>query len=93
MVTANDGREALEIYEPQYQQICFVILDLTMPHLDGAQTFSAMRRINPEIKVIMSSGYNEQEVSQKFAGKGLSGFLKKPYSLSALQEAIRKLLK
>ena len=92
VVTATDGRDAMEIYEQQYPQIRFVLMDLTMPHLDGEQAFREMRRVNAEVKVIMSSGYNEQDVSQKFVGKGLSGFLKKPYQLSVLQEAIRKLL-
>lgn len=92
VVTANDGREALGIYQQQYQEILFVLMDLTMPHMDGEQAFRGMRRINDDVKVILSSGYNEQEVTQKFAGKGLSGFLKKPYQLSVLQEVIRKLL-
>ncbi len=82
----------MELYQQQYQEILFVLMDLTMPHMDGEQAFRGMRRINDEVKVILSSGYNEQEVTQKFAGKGLSGFLKKPYQLSVLQEVIRKLL-
>jgi len=89
---ARDGREALKTYAEQSQVIKFVLMDLTMPHMDGEQAFREMRRLNPEVKVIMSSGYNEQEVSQRFVGKGLAGFLKKPYPLSALQNAIRKLL-
>ncbi len=92
VLTANDGRDALNIYTKQRQQIRFVLMDLTMPHLDGEQAFREMRRVDAEVKVIMSSGYNEQDVSQRFIGKGLSGFLKKPYQLSSLQEAIRKLL-
>jgi signal transduction histidine kinase/ABC-type amino acid transport substrate-binding protein/CheY-like chemotaxis protein len=92
VVTANDGRDALSLYKLQYQKILFVLMDLTMPHIDGEQAFREMRRINEGVKVILSSGYNEQEVTQRFAGKGLSGFLKKPYQLSVLQEAIRKLL-
>jgi len=66
-------------------------MDLTMPHMDGEQAYRELRRIDPEVKVIMSSGYNEQEVAQKFAGKAICGFLKKPYQLSALQQAIQKL--
>jgi len=89
VVTANDGRDALEIFRER-SDISFVILDLTMPHMDGEQCFREMRRLKPDVKVIMSSGYNEQEVTQKFVGKGLAGFIQKPYKLSVLKEAIIK---
>jgi len=88
VVTASDGREALEVFNGR-DDICLVILDLTMPRLDGEQTFRELRRIDPGIKVIMSSGYNEQEVAQRFVGKGLSGFVQKPYNLSTLREVIK----
>ena len=90
VITANDGREALEIYNSN-PDIDLVILDLNMPHLDGEQCFRALRQLKPDVKVIVSSGYNEQEVTQKFVGKGLSGFLQKPYKVSELKEAIRKI--
>ena len=89
-VTAEDGREALEIYKST-PDISLVILDLTMPHMDGEQCFRELRRINPDVRVIISSGYNEQEVTQKFVGKGLAGFIQKPYRFSTLKEAIRGL--
>jgi CheY-like chemotaxis protein len=90
VVTAKDGRHALEVFNG-CDDISFVILDLTMPHMDGEQTFRELRRINPDIKVIMSSGYNEQEVTQKFVGKGLAGFIQKPYKLSMIRDVIYKL--
>lgn len=92
VITCLDGREALEVFRTRHQQIRFVLMDLTMPHLDGEEAFREMRRIDPEVKVIMTSGYNEQEVTQKFVGKQLAGFLQKPYTLSALGQAVRKLL-
>lgn len=87
-ITACDGREALEAFR-QNPDISFVILDLTMPHMDGEQCFRELRLLNPMVKVVMSSGYNEQEVTQKFVGKGLAGFIQKPYRLSTLQEVIQ----
>jgi len=90
-LTANDGCEALEIYR-RTPDIRFVILDLTMPHMDGEQCFRELRQLKPDVKVIMSSGYNEQEVTQKFAGKGLAGFIQKPYRMSVLRDAIMKIL-
>jgi len=88
VVTANDGREALEVYKST-PGIRFVILDLTMPRMDGEQCFRELRQLKPDISVIISSGYSEQEVAHKFTGKGLAGFVQKPYKLSALKEAIR----
>jgi CheY-like chemotaxis protein len=89
-VTAGDGREAVEIFKSR-NDIAFVILDLTMPHMDGEQCFRELRQIRPDVKVIMSSGYNEQEVTQKFIGKGLTGFLQKPYKLSEMEETTRRI--
>jgi DNA-binding NtrC family response regulator len=87
VVTATDGREAIEAYKAR-EDISFVILDLTMPHMDGEQCFRELRALNPDVKVIMSSGFSELEVTQKFVGKGLAGFIQKPYRLSALREGI-----
>jgi two-component system, cell cycle sensor histidine kinase and response regulator CckA len=92
VIACIDGREALEIYQQQHAQICFVLMDLTMPHMDGEEAYREMRRVDPEVKVIMTSGYNEQDVSQKFVGKKLAGFLQKPYTLSALGREARKIL-
>jgi signal transduction histidine kinase/CheY-like chemotaxis protein len=89
-ITANDGREAVEIFKTT-PDISFVILDLTMPHMDGEQCFRELRQLKPGVKVIMSSGFSEHEVTQKFMGKGLAGFIQKPYKLSALKEAIQKI--
>jgi CheY-like chemotaxis protein len=90
VITANDGREALDIYK-QTPDVAFVILDLTMPHMDGEQCFRELRQLQPDIKVIMSSGFSEYDVIQKFAGKGLAGFVQKPYKLSALKAVIQKI--
>ena len=87
-ITANDGHEALELFKIT-PEITFVILDLTMPHMDGEQCFRELKQLQPDVKVIISSGYNEQEVTQKFVGKGLAGFIQKPYRLSVLKEVVR----
>ena len=87
VVTANDGCEALEAYKSETDFV-FVILDLTMPHMDGEQCYRELRMLNPDVKVILSSGFSESEITQRFAGKGLAGFIQKPYKLSVLQEGI-----
>ena len=63
-----------------------------MPHLDGEETFRELRRINADVAVILSSGYNEQEVTQRFVGKGLAGFIQKPYQVSALRAKLQQIL-
>jgi len=89
---ARDGREALEIFKERGQEIRAVLLDLTMPRMDGEETFRELRRISEDVRVIMSSGYNEFEVSQRFIGKGLTGFIQKPYKLSELGNVLRQTL-
>ncbi len=90
VITADDGREGVEQLKNN-PDISIVILDLTMPHMDGEQCFRELKQLRSDIKVIMSSGFNEQEVTEKFLGKGLAGFIQKPYKLSVLKEAIRKI--
>lgn len=88
VITAIDGRDALKVYTSRDDVAC-VILDLTMPHMDGAQCFHELRQLYPEVKVIMSSGYSEQEVAEKFAGRGVTGFIQKPFNLSAFREVLK----
>ncbi len=88
VLTASDGKEAVEIYTTYPGKIDVVILDLTMPHMDGSQALSELKRIDPEIKVVIASGYNKDDVCARFAGKNLCGVLQKPYSISKLREVL-----
>ena len=92
VVTARDGREALERFREHMDEIKCVLLDLTMPHMDGEETYRELRRIRSDVPVILSSGYNEQEVTSRFVGKGLAGFIQKPYRLAELKAKIREVL-
>lgn len=58
-----------------------MILNLTMPRMDGEEAFRELCRINVDVRVVISSGYNKQEVTQKFGGKGIAGLIQKPYNL------------
>jgi CheY-like chemotaxis protein len=78
VLQAADGVEALEIYGAN-PGIDVVLLDMTMPHMDGEETFRELRRISGDVKVVLTSGYNEQDATERFAGKGLAGFIQKPY--------------
>ena len=88
-VTAADGEEATTYFRIHSDEISVVLLDLTMPHMDGEETFRELRKLKPDVRVVLSSGYNEQDVTQRFAGKGLAGFIQKPYKLATLTEILR----
>lgn len=90
-LSAVDGLDALQVYRKHQSEIVAVLLDMTMPKMDGKECFRELRRINPDVKVMLSSGYNEQDATSRFVGQGLAGFLQKPYAPEALHEKIRAL--
>ena len=92
VLLAADGREALEVYRDRRTEIALVLLDLTMPRMDGEETDEQLRQLDPEVKVVISSGYAESDVASRFAGKGLAGFVHKPYTLVQLRDAMRSAL-
>ncbi len=92
VISARDGREATRIFRGRAKEIDFVLLDLSMPHLSGVEALAAMQRIRSDIKVILTSGYNEREATERFAGKGLAGFIQKPYLLTTMQDEITRVL-
>lgn len=85
---AADGREALAVYAEHGQDIKLVLLDLTMPHMGGEETFGELRRMKSDLPVVLMSGYTEDEVTSLFAGKGITGFLQKPFSLDSLTRTL-----
>ena len=85
VVTARDGMEAVEVYGQRGQEIDLVLLDLTMPRMDGAEAYEALRQLDPKVRVALASGYGEEDVTSRFAGKPLVGFIEKPYSVSVLR--------
>jgi CheY-like chemotaxis protein len=90
---AADGEEALRLFEAHAREITCVLLDLTMPRMDGLSTFREMKRLQPGVKVILCSGYDEQEATQRFSTEGLAGFIQKPYLLQDLRVMIEQILK
>uniref|UniRef100_UPI004049BBE6 hybrid sensor histidine kinase/response regulator n=1 Tax=Cephaloticoccus sp. TaxID=1985742 RepID=UPI004049BBE6 len=87
---AADGREAVDLFRADPARFDLVLLDLTMPHMDGEETFRQLRMINPSVRVLLTSGFNQQEAINRFAGKGLAGFLQKPFELADLVRLIRE---
>lgn len=91
-VTAEDGRAALDIFKKEPSGFDCIILDLTMPRMDGEECFRELRRIRKDITVVLSSGYNEQDLIDRFAGKGLAGFIQKPYKTAELRKKLLEAL-
>jgi two-component system, cell cycle sensor histidine kinase and response regulator CckA len=92
VVTASDGREAVEIYAARRGEISVVILDLTMPYLNGAEAFATLLRMDPGVRVILASGYAHEDVAARFAGTGLAGVLQKPYALAQVRQVLAGLV-
>ncbi|GLH69479.1 hypothetical protein GETHPA_10120 [Geothrix rubra] len=92
VLLARDGVEAVARFQADPGAIDLVLMDLTMPRMDGREAFQALRRIRPDARVVLSSGYTEQESVRSIMGQGLAGFLQKPYTLQALRAALQKAL-
>lgn len=92
VLTAEDGRAGADLFRDRAEEITLVLLDMTMPHLSGTDVFEAIRALRPDVPVILCSGYNEQETTSRFAGKGLAGFVQKPYRIQTLVAALRTAL-
>jgi PAS domain S-box-containing protein len=91
VLLASDGLQALQIYAQKRDTITAVLMDLTMPHLDGEEAFRELRRMDPHVRVLLMSGYNEQDAIARFVGKGLAGFIQKPFNVNDLKESLRLL--
>ncbi len=92
VITAGDGEEAVHIYQSRKNDIKLVLMDMTMPSLNGREAFIKMREINKNVKVILSSGYSEQEATERINERGLLGFLQKPYKPRDLIDKIKNIL-
>jgi len=88
VVSARDGLECVEIFRRDQQFVDLVLLDLTMPKLDGAQVCEELQRIKSGVPVVLMSGYSEQEATAHFAGQGLAGFIQKPFDVAAMRRVL-----
>ncbi len=93
VITAADGEEAVECFAAHASEVRAILLDLSMPKMSGDEAFAAIKRIRPDVPVILSSGFNEQDTTNRLAGRGLAGFIQKPYRPTELIEKLRQLLR
>jgi two-component system cell cycle sensor histidine kinase/response regulator CckA len=92
VLVAADGAQAVEVYGRVNGGVALVLLDLTMPVMNGEEALRRLQQINPAVRVLLTSGYNEVEALQRFAGKGLAGFIQKPYTSVALAEKVKAVM-
>ena len=86
----SNGREAFVYCERNTPDI--VLMDAVMPEMDGSEVQGRMRDLYPQLKVLLTSGYHEVEISRRFAGRGLAGFLQKPYRLEELAAKLNQVI-
>ncbi|MBT8340330.1 MAG: response regulator [Desulfatitalea sp.] len=92
VLTAADGREAIALYKEKHAQIDLVILDMIMPEMDGSDTFQELKKINPDIQAILSSGYSMDGQTTTILELGCKGFIQKPFGMQDLSAKVKSVL-
>ena len=91
VLDARDGQEAIEVFLYYQSEVNLVILDMKMPY-NGSDTFSQLKKINANVKVLIASGYAEDQQIREMMKQGCSGFIQKPFSITALSQKIMNIL-
>jgi YesN/AraC family two-component response regulator len=91
-IAVASGEEALDVFRLEHESISLVLLDQVMPGMDGVAVFKELRSIKPDIKVVIASGFSQMELSERFKGLELNGFLPKPYTLRDLEAELSQVM-
>ena len=92
VVEAPDGVVGVEMYHRERARIELILLDLTMPRLDGEETFRQLRLLDPQVRVVLMSGYSSQNATSPFVEQGLAGFMQKPFRADELEAQVRAVI-
>ncbi len=93
VITAADGAAGIEVYQQRAHDIKLVLLDLSMPRMGGEQVFEALKSVRPDAQVVLTSGYSQHEAVGRFRGKGIAGFIQKPYDAMTLIGEVQRYLR
>ena len=91
-ILAEDGQEALKLFESNYQDVGLAIVDIVMPRMYGNELYYKMKKINPDLKVLIISGHINEEIKKQLIKDGVDGYLPKPFDVKSTREQIRTLL-
>ena len=92
VITAKNGKEAIELYKENKARVDIVVLDMIMPEMGGGETYDRLKEINPNIKVLLSSGYSIEGQASEILKRGCDGFIQKPFRMRLLSRKIREVL-
>ena len=92
VLIAQCGQDAIDTYRTSKDTIALVILDMVMPNMNGDITFEELKKLDADVKVLLSSGYSIDEKAQEILKRGCKGFIQKPFNLKVLSEKIRTIL-
>jgi PAS domain S-box-containing protein len=92
VVTANDGSEGLKVFNRRHREIAAVLLDMAMPNISGKETYLEMKRLQPGVKVLLASGFKQDQRIKESLDLGVSGFIQKPFSMFALSRKIAEII-
>ena len=92
VILAKSGHEGIELFESRASEIALVLLDMNMPMMGGETAFEQLKKIRPDVRVIVTSGYNEERAVERFGGKRVAGFIQKPYTPRQLAEKVKRVL-
>lgn len=88
VLTATDGLAGVQLFEQHADDVCCILLDMTMPQLSGEEAFARIVQIRAEARVVLMTGHSEADARELFAGRGLAGFVQKPFDLETLRLAV-----
>ena len=91
-ITAGSGEKALEIYTNEINNIDLIVIDMIMPNMSGGELFDYLIAINPDVKVLLASGYSIEGEAREILNRGCRGFIQKPFSISEFSKKLRKIL-
>jgi signal transduction histidine kinase/CheY-like chemotaxis protein len=92
VLIAGSGREAIETYEKNKEKIDIVLLDMIMPNMSGGETYDKLKEINPDVKVLLASGYSMIGTATEIMDRGCNGFIQKPFKMKELSQKLREIL-
>ena len=92
VLTARSGKEAIKLYEAHQDTLALVALDMIMPEMSGKETYERLKEINPNVKILLVSGYSLNQQIEDLISMGCNGFIQKPFDILQLSQKLREML-